>query len=158
MTAPAKAIRTELAHYLDNGPLAALALRPAASARLSWLLPPLMRTLEYGGLIALTLWVAPAALPACFALLAALAFHHYDTVYRLRHQRVAPPKWIGRIGGGWELRLAAAAVLAALGWLAPGMYAAAVLLGATYVAESVSSWWRFTKPSALYETEEDEQE
>lgn len=158
MTAPANDIRTDLADYLDNGPLATLALRPAASARLSWLLPPLVRTLEYGGLIALTLWVAPNALPACFALLAALAFHHYDTVYRLRHQRVAPPNWIVRIGGGWELRLAAAGVLAALGWMASGMYAAAVLLGATYLAESVASWRRFTKPSALYETEEDEHE
>ncbi|MGH3466402.1 MAG: DUF5941 domain-containing protein, partial [Thermocrispum sp.] len=124
----------------------------------TWLVPPVLRVVEYGALLALTLAVEPAALPACFALLSALAFHHYDTVYRLRHQRIAPPRWVGLAAGGWAARLLVAGGLAALGWLGAGMWVAAAVLGTLFVAESMSSWRRFTQPATLYETEEDEQE
>ena len=50
---------------------------------------------------------------AAFALLCALAFRHYDLVYRLRHRGVAPPRWLDRAGGGWDGRLLAGFVLAA---------------------------------------------
>ena len=156
------AIRTpgQLASYRDDGPIAAAALGRSSGTehKLSWLGPPLVRVVEYGGLIALTLAVAPGGLPECFALLAALAFHHYDTVYRLRHQRVAPPPWIVYLGGGWEVRLLVAGVLAAAGWLEAGMLIAAVVLGAAYVTESALSWRRFSRPAAVYESEEDEPE
>lgn len=148
----------QLAAYRDDGPLAMLALGAGADRKLSWLGPPLVRAVEYGGLIALTLAAAPEALPACFALLSALAFHHYDTVYRLRHQRAGPPRWIGHLGGGWEVRLLVAGVLAAVGWLPVAMVVAAVVLGATYVIESVTSWRRFSQLASVYESEEDEQE
>lgn len=151
---------SELAVYRDDGPLAALGTErfPSRKSKLGWLLPPVLRAVEYGALLALTLAVQPEALPKCFALLSALAFHHYDTVYRLRHQRVAPPRWIGIVGGGWALRLVLAAVLAALGWLGAGMLIAAIVLGALFVGESVVSWWRFSQPASMYENEEDEQE
>ena len=137
--------------YRDDGPLARWVAskvdRPgsprAAGHRLAWLVPPLVRALEYGTLIALTAIVEPDALPACFALLGVLAFHHYDTVYRLRHQRVAPPSWVQAVGGGWELRLAVAALLTLAGVLGPGLVVAAIALGPVYLTESAVSWIRF---------------
>src|SRR4028118_925571 len=83
--------------------------------RLDWLVPPLLRTLEYCSIAAVTASVAPQAMPLCYALLAALAFPHYDTFYRLRHRRVPPPDWLRLVGGGWEVRLLVVAVLAAGG-------------------------------------------
>lgn len=155
----------DLAVYRDNGPLATFVAGRVAperagqkAARLSWLVPPLLRAHEYSVLIALTLIFEPDALGACFALLCALAFHHYDIVYRLRHQRTRPPRWIEYVGGGWEVRLLIVGLLAALGWLEAGMLVAAIALGAVYVAESVNSWRRFTQPATLYEDEEDEEE
>lgn len=152
----AKKTPPDLIVFRDDGVVAPLT--KGIGGKFVWLLPPLLRGLEYGGFIALTALVEPSAMPYCFALLAALCFHHYDTVYRVRHQRVEPPAWIGYIGGGWLVRLPVAGVLAALGALGPGLLVAAVVLGAVYVTESVVSWWRFTQPTSMYESEEDEQE
>ncbi|MGH3516728.1 MAG: DUF5941 domain-containing protein [Haloechinothrix sp.] len=154
-------MRTDLAVYRDDGPLAALIgsrLARAEHRRLGWLVPPLLRAVEYGALIAITVLFEPAALPACFALLAAVAFHHYDTVYRLRHQRIGPPAWLCLAGGGWEIRLLVAAVLAAIGGLGIGMTVAAIALGVLYVAESVAGWRRLRQPAVHYEDEEGEEE
>ena len=145
---------TALAAYRDDGPLAAALARaleragtPGAAAargegRFAWAVPPVLRLLEYGALIALSA-LAGGSLPGCFALLAVLAFHHYDIVYRLRHQRIGPPAWLRAAGGGWEGRLIGAAALAALGLLAEGTVVAAVVLGVLYVTESVRSWVSF---------------
>jgi hypothetical protein len=136
--------------YRDDGPLAAwisgkLAgrLRPAASHPLEWLGPPLVRAVEYGSLVALTAVAEPDALPICFALLGVLAFHHYDTVYRARHQGSLPPAWVGFAGGGWEGRLLFAAALALAGALELGLLVGAVGLGLVYALESASSWIYF---------------
>ncbi len=40
------------------------------------------------------------ALPAAFGLVAAVAYHHYDTVYRIRGGAGAPPAWLVRTIGG----------------------------------------------------------
>ena len=134
--------------------------RRSHSGRFSWIVPPLLRLLEYAFLIRLTVLADPDAMPLCFALLSALAFHHYDTVYRLRQQGVAPPAWTRAVGGGWEGRLVVAALLAALGVLAPGMLVAAVILGAVYVTESTLSWMRFARATrpAVIDDEEAEDE
>ena len=44
------------------------------------------------------------ALPAAFGLVAAVAYHHYDTVYRIRGGTGAPPHWLVRAIGGHEGR------------------------------------------------------
>ena len=134
--------------------------RRSHSGRFAWVVPPLLRLLEYAFLIRLTVLAEPEAMPLCFALLCALAFHHYDTVYRLRQQGVAPPAWTRIIGGGWEGRLLLASLLAALGVLAPGMLVAAVILGAVYVTESGLSWMRFARATrpAVIDDEEAEDE
>ena len=140
--------------------LIAAGSRDAHSGRFAWVVPPLLRVLEYAFLIRLTVLADPDAMPLCFALLSALAFHHYDTVYRLRQQGVAPPTWTRVIGGGWEGRVLVATVLAALGALGPGMLVAAVVLGAVYVTESILSWMHFARATrpAVIDDEEAEDE
>jgi hypothetical protein len=137
---------TALDLYRDDGPLVGrLALHPGG--RLRWLWPPLVRALEYGGLIALTAAAAPGAMPICFALLGVLAFHHYDIVYRLRTQGQAPPAWVGAAGGGWDGRLLVAAVLAIIGGdaLRTGLLVAAIALALVFAGESIAGWIRFTR-------------
>jgi uncharacterized protein DUF5941 len=130
----------------DDGPLVRLAARsfgrPALPGPFAWLLPPAVRAGEYGGLIALTALTDRDALPACFGFLAAIAFHHYDVVYRLRAGREAPPAWVAAIGGGWELRLVVAVILAAVDVLEPAFLVAAIGLGAVYVTGSAVAWVR----------------
>lgn len=157
---------TTLQAYRDDGPLAdwvAGMLGPAGSHRadghsLAWVVPPLLRALEYGFLIALTGLAEPDALPFCVAFLGVLAFHHYDTVYRLRHQRLVPPPWLRAIGGGWEGRMLIACVLALAGVLGLGLLATAVALAAVYVTESTVSWVRFGRAEgpALHEDEDED--
>jgi Family of unknown function (DUF5941) len=125
--------------------VAGAGMRATARGGLAWTVPPLLRLTEYGLLIALASVAAPDAMPACFALLGALAFHHYDIVYRLRHQGVAPPAWVRLVGGGWDGRLGAAAALALAGALDVALVIGAAALGAMFVAESVASWQRFVR-------------
>jgi Family of unknown function (DUF5941) len=136
--------------YRDDGPLAAwisaklaLASRERAEPHpLAWLVPPLLRTVEYGSLIALTATAEPDALPLCFALIGVLALHQYETAYRLRQGLSPPSPWIRAVGAGWEGRLLVAGLLALGGWLDPGLLAATVVLGLIYAAESIASWRR----------------
>ncbi len=134
-----------LAVLRDDGPVArrvGVLLSAGAPGPFAWLLPPLVRAVEYGGLIAITALADEGALPACFGLLGVLAFHHYDLLYRLRSGRPLPPAWVGAIGGGWEVRLAVAAALAASGVLGPGLVVASASLGLAYVSESAAAWGR----------------
>jgi hypothetical protein len=155
---------TALQVYRDDGPLAAWILARLAHAGLrrhtahplEWLVPPILRILEYGAVVALTAAADPDALILCFAFLGVLAFHHYDTVYRMRHQRVPPPSWVSAVGGGWEGRLLVAGVLALVGGLRFGLFAAAVGLAVVYASESISSWLRFGRAQgpAFHEDED----
>jgi hypothetical protein len=137
--------------YRDDGPLAGWISGKVAAGRsrrpvphpLAWLVPPLVRAVEYGSLVTLTAIAEPGALPICFALLGVLAFHHYDAVYRVRHQGSPPPAWVGLAGGGWEGRLLVACGLALAGALELGLLVCAIGLGVVYALESASSWIRF---------------
>jgi hypothetical protein len=122
--------------------------RTEHGAPFDWLVPPLLRLAEYSALLRLTALVAPDAVPACYALLAAVAYHHYDVVYRLRDRNELPPRWLRWLGLGWEGRLLAAALLAHLGVLAPGLIIAAVVLGAVYVIDGVVGWLRSGRHAA----------
>jgi hypothetical protein len=136
-----------LALYRDDGPLASWVgrtlARPAGGHALGWLVPPLLRVVEYGGLTALTAVADPDRLPMCFALLVVLAFHHYDTAYRLRYQGRAPAAWVRTASGGWEGRIAVAGALALAGQLGPGLLVGTVYLGLVYALECSLSWARF---------------
>ncbi|GAA4892394.1 hypothetical protein GCM10023237_08100 [Streptomyces coeruleoprunus] len=98
-------------YVLTSGAAVALPLKGA----LDWLVPPVLRAAEYGTVLILAARSdAPGALPAAFGLVAAVAYHHYDTVYRIRGGTGAPPAWLVRTLGGHEGRTLLVAVLATL--------------------------------------------
>jgi hypothetical protein len=83
------------------------------------------------------------ALPAAFGLVAAVAYHHYDTVYRIRGNAGAPPHWLVRAIGGHEGRTLLVTVLAAL--LTAEQFKVALTVVAVAVAllvlvESIRFW------------------
>jgi hypothetical protein len=110
------------------------------SRRVQWLVPPLLRAGEYT-IVATFAWRygLPAAWLA-FLLLVIVAFHHYDIVYRLRHQHAAPSRTVSRLCGGWEGRTIVVTVAAVTGVLVPVMIVLAAWCGAWYVSESLRSW------------------
>lgn len=108
--------------------------------RVQWLVPPLLRGGEHGIIAVLTLRADGTALWLAYALLAAIAFHQYDIVYRLRHQRKAPPTTLTLLGGGWEIRTIIVTIAAVVGVLAPALAILALWCGALFVSESMRSW------------------
>jgi len=131
--------------------------RPHAD-RLRWAVPPALRAAEYVAIIWIAAFAGAHEEGAAFALLAAVAFRHYDLVYRLRHRGVMPPAWVNALAGGWDGRVAVACALALAGALPAGYYVIAALLGAGFVGESAVSWTRFSRAQrpVMYEDEEDE--
>ena len=125
---------------------------------LRWTAPPLLRLVEYGGVIWFAALAGSSSLPAAFALLAAVAFRHYDLVYRLRYQGVTPPRWVDDLGGGWEGRLILGYLLWVAGALPTGFFVEAAFLAAVFVGDSIAGWTRFTRAQAVvvYEDEEEE--
>jgi hypothetical protein len=121
-----------------------------------WAVPSLVRLGEYATLT----WLAATAdaLPAAFALLAALAFRHYDLVYRLRHRAETPPRWLNALAAGWDGRVILAWALLAAGLLPAAMYVWAALLAVVSVAETVVSWRRFGRGQGAGDSEETEGE
>jgi hypothetical protein len=150
--------------YRDDGPPARALFRAVSrrgrppGGRLAWAVPPLVRLVEYGGLVAIAALEGASALPAAFALLCALAFRHYDLVYRLRHRGETPPAWVNALAGGWEVRLLAAALLLAVGALPEAYWVAAAVYGAVFAGESAAGWATFSRARRpiLYEDAEDE--
>ena len=125
--------------------------------RFAWAVPGFLRVAEYGGLLWIAANAGDSSHAAAFALIAALAFHHYDLVYRPRFQGVAPPPWLGFAAGGWDGRLVVAWILLVLGALPAGMFIMAGVLGLAFVVECALSWKRLAvTPLSVYEDEEDE--
>ena len=129
--------------------------RPARKG--AWAEPPLVRLTEYVAFVWLAALEGSHALPAAFALIAALAFHNYDLPYRLRHMGTLPPAWLGM--PGWEGRVAIAFALLAVGALPAGFYVAAAVLGAVFVVEAGASWLAYGRGTETdaYDEEGDEQ-
>ncbi len=122
--------------------------RSPASGPLDWLVPPLLRAAEYAALLRLAVLDGSTTVPACYALLAALAYHHYDVVYRLRDRGERPPAWLRRVGFGWDGRLLLAGVLAGAGVLRTALLVAAAVLLVVYVVESAVAWRRGERATA----------
>ncbi|MGV9254866.1 DUF5941 domain-containing protein [Streptomyces sp. NPDC003697] len=122
----------------------ALAVARPLKGALDWLVPPFFRAAEYGTVLALAAKAGVGgALPAAFGLVAAVAYHHYDTVYRIRGDAGAPPAWLVRAIGGQEGRTLLVAVLAALLTAAQFKVALTVLAVAVallVLAESIRFW------------------
>ncbi|MEU3777573.1 DUF5941 domain-containing protein [Streptomyces sp. NPDC032472] len=117
--------------------------RPLKGA-LDWLVPPLLRFAEYTTVLVLAAQAdVPGALPAAFGLVAAVAYHHYDTVYRIRGGSGAPPRWLVWTIGGHDGRVLLTVVLAAV--LARDAFPVALTALAVFVAlvvlvESIRFW------------------
>ncbi|MER6159286.1 DUF5941 domain-containing protein [Streptomyces sp. NPDC001868] len=124
--------------------LSAEAVERSLKGPLDWLIPPLFRAAEYGTVLVLAIKAdVNGALPAAFGLVAAVAYHHYDTVYRIRGDAGAPPRWLVRAIGGHEGRTLLVTVLAAL--LAPtefkvALTALAVAVALLVLVESIRFW------------------
>lgn len=122
----------------------ALAVARPLKGALDWLVPPFFRAAEYGTVLALAADAdVNGALPAAYGLVAAVAYHHYDTVYRIRGNAGASPRWLVRAIGGHEGRTLVVAVLAAL--LTASQFTVALTVLAVAVAllvlvESIRFW------------------
>ncbi|MEU7070485.1 DUF5941 domain-containing protein [Streptomyces narbonensis] len=126
--------------------LAGAAVARPLKGALDWLVPPLFRAAEYTTVLVLAARSDSAhALPAAFGLVAAVAYHHYDTVYRIRGGTGAPPAWLVRLTGGHEGRTLLVVALAAL--LADrgddftlALTALAVAVALVVLVESIRFW------------------
>lgn len=126
--------------------LAGAAVTGPLTGPLDWLVPPVFRAAEYGTILILAARSeVNGALPAAFGLVSAVAYHHYDTVYRIRGGTGAPPRWLVRTTVGHEGRTlvvtALAAALATRGSdfpLALTVFAAVVAL--VVLLESIRFW------------------
>ncbi|MYW18247.1 CDP-alcohol phosphatidyltransferase family protein, partial [Streptomyces sp. SID2955] len=122
----------------------ALAVARPLKGALDWLVPPFFRAAEYTTVLALAGKAGVnGALPAAFGLVAAVAYHHYDTVYRIRGDAGAPPAWLVRAVGGHEGRTLLVTVLAAV--LTASQFTVALTVLAVAVAllvlvESIRFW------------------
>lgn len=117
--------------------------RPLKGA-LDWLVPPVLRAAEYGTVLLIAAKAeVNGALPAAFGLVAAVAYHHYDTVYRIRGNAGAPPAWLVRAIGGHEGRTLLVTVLAAVlsaSQFTIALTALAVAVALVVLVESIRFW------------------
>ncbi|MEU4485308.1 DUF5941 domain-containing protein [Streptomyces purpurascens] len=129
-----------VAYVLTSG----LAVARPLKGALDWLVPPLFRAAEYGTVLVLAARAdVNGALPAAFGLVAAVAYHHYDTVYRIRGDAGAPPAWLVRSIGGHEGRTLLVTVLAALltaSQFTVALTALAVAVALVVLVESIRFW------------------
>nr|WP_202435309.1 MULTISPECIES: DUF5941 domain-containing protein [unclassified Streptomyces] len=138
--------------------LAGLAVSRPLGGALDWLVPPAFRAAEYCAILALAARSdAPHAVPAAFGLVSAVAYHHYDTVYRIRGGTGAPPRWLVRAVGGHEGRTLVVAVLAALFTTGSGFTTALTVLAAAValvvLVESIRFWVSSSAPAVHDEGE-----
>ncbi|MFG2937732.1 DUF5941 domain-containing protein [Streptomyces sp. NPDC048282] len=120
------------------------ALAAPLKGALDWLVPPLFRAAEYGTVLVLASKSGVnGALPAAFGLVAAVAYHHYDTVYRIRGNAGAPPAWLVRAIGGQDGRTLLVTVVAAAltaTQFKVALTVLAVLAAGLVLVESIRFW------------------
>ncbi|AXK37174.1 CDP-alcohol phosphatidyltransferase family protein [Streptomyces armeniacus] len=146
-----------LAYVLASGVAVAAPLK----GPLDWLVPPLFRIAEYCTILVLAARSeVNGALPAAFGLVAAVAYHHYDTVYRIRGGTGAPPHRLVRAIGGHEGRTVVVTAAAAL-WAGGSeqgftiaLTALAAVIAAAVLSESIRFWVSSGAPAVHDETGE----
>ncbi|MFE9852020.1 DUF5941 domain-containing protein [Streptomyces sp. NPDC005576] len=138
--------------------LAGLAVSRPLKGALDWLVPPFFRAAEYCAVLALAARSGvPHAVPAAFGLVAAVAYHHYDTVYRIRGGTGAPPQWLVRTVLGHEGRTLVAALFAAVlgtrSSFTTALTALAVAVALVVTVESIRFWVSSSAPAVHDEGE-----
>lgn len=103
---------------LDAGPLASVVgrvipnTRPTLTGRFGWGVPVLLRAFELVAIAVLLLVVGVTSnLIVTFWIIFAIAYHHYDVLYRSL-QGASPPRWLTWWGFGWDGRVLAVAIVA----------------------------------------------
>jgi hypothetical protein len=121
--------------------------------RFDWLTPPLVRGTEFVAILVIGI---PAGVPKwlLFVLIYVIGYHTYDTVYRTR-QSIWPPSWVFQAGLGWEIRLLLIGAGAALGVETAVAAVMTAYLTALFAVESITSWVRLDKASALAQASDD---
>ncbi|WP_433464490.1 DUF5941 domain-containing protein [Spirillospora sp. CA-128828] len=127
--------------------LAGPSSRHPHSGRLDWLVPPILRGIEYGYLAVLGDAQGVSA-PLVYVLITVLALHHYDTAYRTR-QGHRPRAWVRLAGLGWEGRMLFTALAGLSGALPFAYPALAAYLGVLSGGESVATWARKGRGSGV---------
>ncbi|MFI1034601.1 DUF5941 domain-containing protein [Streptomyces sp. NPDC020951] len=124
--------------------LSADAVSRPLKGSLDWLVPPVFRAAEYGTVLILAARSdVNGALPAAFGLVSAVAYHHYDTVYRIRGNAGAPPAWLVRVIGGHDGRTLLVAVLVRVltgEQFAVALTVLAVVVALVVLVESTRFW------------------
>lgn len=128
----------------------------AHTGRLDWLVPPMIRAIEYGYLATLGFGHGVSK-PLVYAFLGVLAYHHYDTVYRTR-QRLWPAKWVFGAGLGWDGRMLVMAAATLAGRLPIAFAVLGVYLALLFGIESVHTWVRAGTGRGVMVNLEDEEE
>ncbi|MEU6084175.1 DUF5941 domain-containing protein [Streptomyces sp. NPDC047108] len=125
---------------------------------LDWLVPPIFRVAEYGLVMIVAIRAdVNGALPAAYGLVAAVAYHHYDTVYRIRGGTGAPPRLLVWAIGGHEGRVLAIAIVAAFlhgTAFTIALAALAAVLALAVLTESIRFWVSSRAPAVHDETGE----
>ena len=123
--------------------------RPPLQDRLGWQAPSLLWGAEAALVLALVNPLPESAQWCGYAYLAAVAWHRYDVVYRLRDTGTASAPWVTVATLGVDGRWLLLAVTAALGGPVRGLLAwGALLLICVYAAESAAGWraWARARP------------
>ena len=122
--------------------LTGVGCRPALQHPLGWQAPALLWVAEAAIALAAASGLAERQRWVAFAYLAAVAWHRYDVVYRLRDTGQPPPRWITAVTLGVDGRIL---LLVLVAWLAPPAVPWLLGLGAlalitVYAVESARAW------------------
>lgn len=126
--------------------LSGAAARPPLRHPLAWQLPALLWAVEAATVLATCAVLVPVgARGAGYVWLAVVAYHRYDTVYRLRETGTGSAEWATLFGLGADGRILL--VLALATWspqsLPEVLWAGSAVLAAVYGVESARGWSRW---------------
>ena len=131
------------------------ALPGSVLGRLGWLRPALRLVAEAAVVAAVFAWRAPDRVWLGYALLAVVAYHAYDTVYRAKHRVAGPPAAVRVAALGSEGRAAVVVVAAVAGGTALTAVTAVLVVafGALFGGESLDAWLRWLRGRPSIEEE-----
>jgi|SRR5262245_29942176 len=115
--------------------------------RFGWLLPALVRVMEYAFVARTTAVIAADLEWLAYGYLVVIAFHHTDSVARMRHLGRGPARWVYTAGLGYDGRMLVLAALAVTGTEAyrHGLPIVVALLAVVYLTECTICWIRIPR-------------
>jgi phosphatidylglycerophosphate synthase len=126
------------------------ALRPPVRHRLAWQLPAVLWVTEAAVAVGVAWQLPESRRWVVFAYLAAVAWHRYDVVYRLRDTGEPSRPWVTAVTLGVDGRVVALVVVWALGWpVASVLSWGALVLIVVYAVESAMGWRTWARAQAV---------